>query len=83
VPERQVVAWFASSHPGHFQPSSFPVFVMQDSGGYYYGFPEWGTPGGWLAPRLGCEAVEPAATCRLCRLLLLLLLLLALATAQL
>lgn len=46
VPERQVVAWFASSEPRHFLPSSFPVFVLQDSEGYYYGFPEFGAPGG-------------------------------------
>jgi hypothetical protein len=42
-----VVAWFASSEPRHFLPSSFPVFVLQDSEGYYYGFPEFGAPGGW------------------------------------
>lgn len=31
VPERQVVAWFHSSVPHHFQPATFPVYIIMVS----------------------------------------------------
>lgn len=46
VPERQVVAWYESSNPGHFRPQAFPVFVIMDEAQpndkCWYGFPQHG-----------------------------------------
>lgn len=43
--ERQVVGWFGVRDTMAFQPERFPVFVMEATGGTYYGFPEYGVPG--------------------------------------
>jgi sarcosine oxidase len=42
APERQVVGWFeiAAAHRAAFAPSAFPVFVLEDRAGLWYGFPE-------------------------------------------
>lgn len=39
--ERQVVGWFQvePAQRRHFSPAAFPVFLLQDGTGYYYGFP--------------------------------------------
>lgn len=43
--ERQVVGWFGVRHAPAFTPDRFPVFVMEDPDGTWYGFPEHGVPG--------------------------------------
>ena len=45
VPERQVVGWFDIIDKEHFQPENFPVFIIHDDRGYYYGFPPFDNPG--------------------------------------
>jgi hypothetical protein len=49
-PGRTVVGWFQAAAPQLFQPSTFPVFIMQDPATRvaFYGFPEFGGPGGVL-----------------------------------
>jgi hypothetical protein len=41
------VGWFEAAAPQLFQPSNFPVFIMQDPATQtaFYGFPEFGGPG--------------------------------------
>jgi sarcosine oxidase len=36
---RQALAWFAPRQPEPFDPTRFPVFMLQDDTGIYYGFP--------------------------------------------
>jgi sarcosine oxidase len=43
--QRQVIGWFEVQDPAHFIPEAFPVFVLQDKLGYYYGFPTFDHPG--------------------------------------
>src|SRR5262245_45148585 len=45
-PERQVVTWFEIDDASKFAPERFPVFNLTVEEGRYYGFPEWGSPGG-------------------------------------
>lgn len=45
VPERQVVGWFAPRLPELFQRDRFPIFIVEDDTGNYYGFPEHDRPG--------------------------------------
>lgn len=45
VPERQVLIWMQTRRPDLFTPERFPVFILQDDEGIYYGFPEHGIPG--------------------------------------
>ena len=35
--ERQVVGWFDIEDPERFQPEIFPVFIVHDANGHYYG----------------------------------------------
>lgn len=38
--ERQVVGWFKpTAHPERFAKECFPVYLIDDESGYYYGFP--------------------------------------------
>jgi sarcosine oxidase len=39
VVERQVLAWFPAREPGLFAPESCPIFVYQEEGLEWYGFP--------------------------------------------
>lgn len=45
VPERQVLIWMQTRRPDLFTPARFPVFIVEDDEGIYYGFPEYGIPG--------------------------------------
>lgn len=45
IPERQVVGWFDIIDKERFQPENFPVFIIHDDRGYYYGFPPFENPG--------------------------------------
>ena len=45
VPERQVLAWFATTRPEWFAPARFPVCNLQTPQGHFYGLPEYGVPG--------------------------------------
>jgi sarcosine oxidase len=47
VPERQVVGWFDidAAQRATFAPAAFPVFVLENSAGFFYGFPEQQSPG--------------------------------------
>jgi sarcosine oxidase len=36
---RQVLAWFAPREPKLFEPARFPVFMLEDEDGIFYGFP--------------------------------------------
>jgi sarcosine oxidase len=40
---RQVLAWFAPRDPVLFSPARFPVFLLQNADGMFYGFPDDGT----------------------------------------
>jgi sarcosine oxidase len=40
---RQVLAWFAPRDPGLFAKDRFPVFLLQNADGMFYGFPDDGT----------------------------------------
>jgi sarcosine oxidase len=42
--ERRVLGWFAPRDPAAFAPERFPVFILQDGGDFWYGFPTHGTP---------------------------------------
>jgi sarcosine oxidase len=74
IPERQVVGWFDIAHDARamFTPSAFPVFVLEDRAGLWYGFPEHaanGAPAGFKIGRyhhLG-ERVHPDTMDRHCR----------------
>ncbi len=39
VPERQVLAWLTPKRPEAFTVDRFPVFILDVTGGSYYGFP--------------------------------------------
>ncbi len=45
VPERQVVLWTQPRRPEWFRVGSFPVFILDDDGAEWYGFPSYGIPG--------------------------------------
>jgi sarcosine oxidase len=45
TPERQVVGWYQPRTPAHFMPARFPIFIVDDETGNYYGFPEHDRPG--------------------------------------
>ena len=45
VPERQVVLWTQPRRPEWFRVGSFPVFILDDDGVEWYGFPSYGIPG--------------------------------------
>jgi sarcosine oxidase len=45
VPERQVLAWFQPHRPDLFRRERFPVFILDTSEAWYYGFPMYGLPG--------------------------------------
>lgn len=45
VPERQVLAWLQPQQPDLFRTGNLPVWILEDAGGTYYGFPLWGIPG--------------------------------------
>ncbi len=40
---RQVLAWFAPRDPALFSPARFPVFLLENADGMFYGFPDDGT----------------------------------------
>jgi sarcosine oxidase len=40
---RQVLAWFAPREPARFAKERFPVFLLQNADGMFYGFPDDGT----------------------------------------
>jgi sarcosine oxidase len=44
-PERQVVGWYQPRVPADFAPGQFPVFIVGDETGEYFGFPEHDQPG--------------------------------------
>jgi sarcosine oxidase len=44
-PERQVLAWLQPTRPEWFDPSVFPVFLLDVEEGSYYGFPVHDVPG--------------------------------------
>jgi sarcosine oxidase len=39
---RQVLGWFEPSDPALFAPGRFPVFLLQNEDGIFYGFPDEG-----------------------------------------
>lgn len=43
--ERQVIGWFEASKPEAFTPAKFPVFILDDPSGLFYGFPAFGHAG--------------------------------------
>ena len=45
VPERQVVMWTQPLRPERFRVGNFPVFILDDEGTEWYGFPSYGIPG--------------------------------------
>ena len=45
VPERQVVLWTQPLRPEWFRVGAFPVFILDDDGTEWYGFPSYGIPG--------------------------------------
>jgi sarcosine oxidase len=49
TPERQVVGWFQPRPPERFVRGAFPVFIVEDETGNYYGFPIHDRPGVKLA----------------------------------
>jgi sarcosine oxidase len=42
---REVIAWFEASDPALFEPSRFPVFLLESPHGQHYGFPIFDQPG--------------------------------------
>ncbi len=67
--ERQVLGWFAIADAARvrYTPATFPVFVLENADGLYYGFPEYDVPG----LKIGCyhhlrEIVDPSAARRPC-----------------
>ncbi|AXR77107.1 N-methyl-L-tryptophan oxidase [Natrarchaeobaculum sulfurireducens] len=44
-PERQVLAWLQPDDPDQFAPDRFPVWVLENPDGLYYGFPVHHVPG--------------------------------------
>ena len=45
VPERQVLLWTQPLRPEWFRVGAFPVFILDDDGTEWYGFPSYGIPG--------------------------------------
>ncbi len=45
TPERQVVGWYQPRDRAAFAPGQFPIFIVADETGDYYGFPEQDRPG--------------------------------------
>jgi sarcosine oxidase len=45
VPERQVLLWTQPLRPELFRVGAFPVFILDDDGTEWYGFPTYGIPG--------------------------------------
>ncbi len=57
---RQVLGWFAPRDPALFSPGRFPVFLLQNADGVFYGFPNDGTDGVKVAKHHHAdEAVDP------------------------
>jgi sarcosine oxidase len=57
---RQVLGWFAPRDPALFSKDRFPVFMLQNPDGIFYGFPDDGT--GWVKVAKhhhADEAVDP------------------------
>ena len=45
VPERQVTGWFQPAHLERYQPSAFPVSILEVAEGPYFLLPIWDAPG--------------------------------------
>ncbi len=45
VPERQVLLWTQPLRPERFRVGAFPVFILDEGGTEWYGFPSYGIPG--------------------------------------
>jgi sarcosine oxidase len=45
IPERQVVIWTQPLRPEWFRVGNFPIFILDDDGTEWYGFPSFGIPG--------------------------------------
>lgn len=57
---REVIAWFEPSDPSLFEPSRFPVFLLENPHGQHYGFPAFGQPGVKIAKHYHRdEAADP------------------------
>jgi sarcosine oxidase len=57
---RQVLAWFAPRDRALFAPDCFPVFLLQNADGIFYGFPDDGTGGVKVAKHHHAdEGVDP------------------------
>jgi len=62
---RQVVGWFAPSDPAIFAPDRCPIFMIENTGGVFYGFPRGSKPGIKFAKHHHAdEAVDPATPVR-------------------
>ena len=62
---REVIAWFEAREPALFEPSRFPVFLLETPHGQHYGFPTFGQPGVKIAKHHHRnETVEPDAVDR-------------------
>jgi sarcosine oxidase len=62
---REVIAWFEASEPSLFEPSRFPVFLLESPHGQHYGFPTFGQPGVKIAKHHHRhETVDPDAVDR-------------------
>lgn len=62
---REVIAWFEASGPALFEPSRFPVFLLESPHGQHYGFPTFGQPGVKIAKHHHRhETVDPNAVNR-------------------
>ena len=62
---REVIAWFEPSEPALFEPSRFPVFLLESPHGQHYGFPTFGQPGVKIAKHHHRnETVDPDAVNR-------------------
>ena len=58
---RQVLGWFAATEPAMFGRDRCPVFMIENSGGIFYGFPAGRKPGIKFAKHHHAdEAVDPA-----------------------
>jgi sarcosine oxidase len=58
---RQVLGWFEATEPAMFGRDRCPVFMIENSGGIFYGFPAGRKPGIKFAKhRHADEAVDPA-----------------------
>jgi sarcosine oxidase len=62
---REVIAWFEAGEPALFEPSRFPVFLLESPHGQHYGFPTFGQPGVKIAKHHHRnETVDPDAVNR-------------------